>query len=88
MWQREYHMIIGSGQQFIGPFFYPVFLFHTSAIGAVPVATTVVLQFLFVAVWLVATIEVTSRKRGMAMAECLEHGSAIGIEFFYQGIAK
>ena len=88
MGQCEDHMIIGRGQQFISPLFYPGFLFHASAIGAMPVATTVVLQFFFLAACLVAPVEVIARHSGMAVTEFLEHRTAIWIKFIYQTVAK
>ena len=43
MRQREHHMIIGCGQQLGGLVFEPLLPTHTTTVGAMPVATVVVL---------------------------------------------
>jgi hypothetical protein len=56
MWNGEHHVVIGTRQQFTGAVFYPLFFLESAAVGAMPVAATVVLHLLFAACLLIASI--------------------------------
>jgi hypothetical protein len=52
--QREYQVIISSGQQFTHPVLQPLFFFNTTTIRTMPVATAMVLVMLIITTGFVA----------------------------------
>ena len=80
MWQSEDHMIVSRGQE-LGSFkFNPLFFFERPAVGAMPVATTVVLPMLKPARCLIALKAMHAYACRMATVQLIEHRPAVRIK--------
>ena len=73
-------MVVGGGQQLRHPAFYPGIPFHTPAVGAVPVSTTVVPLTPVATAIPVTPGQVIPLGGGMACGNIGEHGPAERVE--------
>lgn len=78
--QSEHHVVIGSGQDFMHPVFYPCIPFHAAAVWTVPVPAAMVTVCHVSAFLTVTPAEMVTFGSGMAGRKVRENRPAVWIE--------